>query len=613
MSEISKIYAQYEESLARAQEEYDSRLKEYAEVIKKRYEGFLWRYIHDFSKCFTEQVHRLDLKRIAERFFGTLEIPFVAIDGSCDRRESVGFISFFGGAYGSRGLVSLSGPEGKIIYRRWEFNRDVSMVAFVPIPPDSTQKTVEEGESESSEGPQFLTDAEIREISSLHTKIMQLAEVYLAYSLARSSTIEAPRIILIDNSLSGILGNTSFNPDRVRLTNGDFDGEHLSLSDLHIALAHPFSRELDIPSTKMFQPHFRVIAEAVWRSSRTIRAEDCPAFPVSSFEKGARYLAGLGAGIYDEKDKVFEFNNDPRSSWEKTLRIFERICNKLFRRKSPAGLTYPLRKDTSRFEYFVPRDIVFLIGVGIRALIEICWERRILLVGVVKDSNSRYFYRNFLGSILVSEGKNPARHLTLPLTDRSILELIPHLVLELNSPWSTSEFDSCFMTLHPDLKKLRPGAGEVSWVVKGYDHPRLGETTRPERLFLRSIAQFLLSQDRSIASHAIFLDRLAYPSWDDEDSSELALDTPFFGTVRPLYFDSPPRLQKLTMYLLSVLVRNHFPEALGYPDPLHKADWGAKSMRRRVTSLLESSEWAHRAHPLSKTFRDIRESLRRSE
>jgi hypothetical protein len=65
------------------------------------------------------------------------------------------------------------------------------------------------------------------------------------------------------------------------------------------------------------------------------------------------------------------------------------------------------------------------------------------------------------------------------------------------------------------------------------------------------------------------------------------------------------------MYLLAVLVRNHYPEAIGYPEPLHQADWGAKSMKRRVIGLLESSEWAFRARPLSKTFREIRDRLGR--
>jgi len=41
-----------------------------------------------------------------------------------------------------------------------------------------------------------------------------------------------------------------------------------------------------------------------------------------------------------------------------------------------------------------PDDIQFLIAVELRALIEECWQRRIMLVGVVKDSESRYLTRN---------------------------------------------------------------------------------------------------------------------------------------------------------------------------------------------------------------------------
>jgi len=163
------------------------------------------------------------------------------------------------------------------------------------------------------------------------------------------------------------------------------------------------------------------------------------------------------------------------------------------------------------------------------------------------------------------------------------------------------------MTLHPE----RPDPKQP-WVVKGYNHQSLGETTRPERIFLRSLVQFLLTEE-GVASHALFLDRLAYPDWDDKDSGKLNLSTGQFGTISPFFFDSgtPNRLQQLSLYLLSILVRNHFPEALGYPDPLHQADWGAKSMKRRVTGLLESSDIAFRANPLYKTFRSIRESFGR--
>lgn len=61
------------------------------------------------------------------------------------------------------------------------------MVAFIPIPPEMISSAIDDEFRESEENPPVLTDREIAEFSSLHTKIMQLAEVYLAYTMARSS------------------------------------------------------------------------------------------------------------------------------------------------------------------------------------------------------------------------------------------------------------------------------------------------------------------------------------------------------------------------------------------------------------------------------------------
>lgn len=242
---------------------------------------------------------------------------------SCEKRESENFISFYGGAYGSKGVVSLSDPGGRLKYQRWEMSKDVSMVAFVPLPPDVMEIGSEDAEVESIS---LMSNSEISQISSLHTKIMQLAEVYLAYSLAASSTIDKPNLILIDNSLGGILANSSFSPRNVQLKYGDFDGEEITLADMQVALAHPFSNDLGIPSTKGFQQHFRLIAEAVWKETKIISYSDFDSeFSEANFKAGARFLKSIGAGVFDEANKSFSFNVDPRVSWTKTVRIFNKI------------------------------------------------------------------------------------------------------------------------------------------------------------------------------------------------------------------------------------------------------------------------------------------------
>jgi len=95
--------------------------------------------------------------------------------------------------------------------------------------------------------------------------------------------------------------------------------------------------------------------------------------------------------------------------------VFERICEKLFRAKDTLGVTYEPRALPNEREYFRPRDVMLLVGVGLRALIETCWKRKTLVTGIVKNSSSRFFYRNFMGSVRVKRNLNVTEHLALPL------------------------------------------------------------------------------------------------------------------------------------------------------------------------------------------------------
>src|SRR5207244_9978313 len=69
--------------------------------------------------------------------------------------------------------------------------------------------------------------------------------------------------------------------------------------------------------------------------------------------------------------------------------------------------------------------------------------------------------------------------------------------------------------------------------------------------------------------------------------------------------------QDIAMYLVNALTRNHYPEVIGYPDPLHKADWGAKTLGDQLRRTIRSSEVSFAARPLSRTFRAIRDSYGR--
>jgi hypothetical protein len=43
--------------------------------------------------------------------------------------------------------------------------------------------------------------------------------------------------------------------------------------------------------------------------------------------------------------------------------------------------------------------------------------------------------------------------------------------------------------------------------------------------------------------------------------------------------------KKYVYFVLDILTKNLFPEVVGYPDPLHKADWGAKSLGDKIRPM----------------------------
>lgn len=199
----------------------------------------------------------------------------------------------------------------------------------------------------------------------------------------------------------------------------------------------------------------------------------------------------------------------------------------------------------------------------------------------------------------------------LPWTDRIVLEDIAYGVSEITAPWSTTEFDSCFMTLHL-------GKAENSNEVKPMGVR--GDIVNQERLFARSLGQFFLRRRDDKASplmgHVIFIDRLLQPVWDSElcKYNEAQVVTNDLGTIQPflhkdLTVDNPG--QRIAIYFLDTLTRNLFPEAIGYPDPLHKADGGAKTVGRKVAQIIADSAISFMANPLSKAMRTIRDAVKK--
>jgi hypothetical protein len=623
VSGISRIYSSYSEALGFSRERFGKLYAGRARNATDFYEAFFRNLVRPFSEDFTNPATRRWLHSHMERFFGTRRLDFVAIDGSCAKDTFQDFVVFSACAYGAKGQVNLEDDPPQVRYEKWTIDKDVSMVTYVPVPYSEFADVMEADAKETF----LVSDDERVDMSRIDTRMMELAEVYLAYSVASSSSMDAPKIIMLDRSPSSMLADLALQPEAVPMLDYPFDRRRLTVEDVTIALAHPFNRALGVPTLKRFRQYTAVIAEMHHRRSSEVNLDELAAengLTSADLDGALRYLTqardhdgNLIAPLARKEERGgatwVATDEDPVASWEYCVALFESICKRVFVEKDQRALVYEVADGdgTVRERWMSPDDVRFLIAVGVRALIEKCWESNILLTGIIKDSASQYLTRNYLGVMkyLGDSGYPELENLDvyqLPWTDRAFMELLPLADDALGPPWASVEFDSAYMTLHAEEG---PGKEPIIAGVRQI-------IVAPERLFLRSLAQFFVKRDKAtpLMGHVVFVDRLAYPGWDDESMEQVTLETKALGRVRPACYRDREQLnvgQMLNMYLLDVLTCNHFPEVIGYPDPLHKADWGAKSVGRRMRSIVESSAITFRSQPLSRTFRDIREAFHR--
>jgi hypothetical protein len=104
-------------------------------------------------------------------------------------------------------------------------------------------------------------------------------------------------------------------------------------------------------------------------------------------------------------------------------------------------------------------DIAFLTLFTLQLLIEECWAKRILLIGITKDTAARDFKRQLVPIMHNEQMLKSTSNIELdklPNTDRMILQSASILKPEkMKPPWSLIEYDSIFRTMVPDLKNRK--------------------------------------------------------------------------------------------------------------------------------------------------------------
>ena len=283
----------------------------------------------------------------------------------------------------------------KLRYEKWSMDQDVSIVAYVPIPYAEAGDVIDSNYRE-----EFVVDDRNKiNLSNIHTRLMQLAEIYLAYQMAKSSTVANPKLILMDLSLSSVLMSTDVGMERIHLFGYPIGTRTLNKRDGLVVYAHPFNSKLGIPTCKKYRRWAYVVRLITENGGKPIDIDTLVSSTCISENEWIKSLhEPYAKELVSIQNREIHPNFDFSASWFDAVRLFEDLCDRLFHKRDPEALIYPVRDNgTIRYRWMSPEDIAFLVAIGLRALIETCWERNIMLLSIAKDSTTKYFSKNYIG------------------------------------------------------------------------------------------------------------------------------------------------------------------------------------------------------------------------
>jgi hypothetical protein len=593
-------------------------------VIKGLYDKLL-------SNLTVTKLNPAEACETAKEFFSDSAVRFAGIDGTMYSRPLFDLVIFFGGAYASTGTVTFSEDSMPVIkYDEKAIQQGAGISSVVPVyineipDVDQTFFSVEQPEEIVLNKP--LRDEAIVSNATIANWIMTFAEFYLAYKLATDLS-QNVRLILLDRSLSVERASLLYDTSKRALWKAKssiigykIDDEPVDVNDLTIGRQYVYNHALGLPPAR--GDHIRYALIHLTRRRGALTEEQIVKHLGITEEMRAkrvkRYIKRLvDAEILADKDKVYSLNPKYATTWKRIRKLVTTLGDRFFFTKAQETTNLMKIVKDGREHWLTTVDIAFLTLFTLHMLMEECWKRKILLIGITKDTAARDFKRQLI-PIMHNEGLletaiSREEFEKLPNTDRMILQSASLSNPEkLTPPWSLIEYDSAFRTMVPDRQNRR---GYVSGAIKN----RIGI----ERTFLKTYVQLSQSErDPMLRSNVLLIDRLVYPEYDHKPENVVEFWNEFGGANEPveviLFIDEtvPNRLQNLTMTALAAMAPSNIPEAFGHNKPLFIADKIAKwnyGQFKRVADT--TAHWILNNHKLRKfifymsTFRERRANI----
>ena len=568
--------------------------------------------------------------KISQEFFGSRKVGFAAVDGTEYTRPMFDLVIFFGGSYASRGTVEFSDAGPHVEYSTRFIEQGIGVSSCVPMYVSEVAE-VEQSLMESSVDGGFtlakpLTDETVVNNSLISNWIMTFSEFYLAYKIATDPDQEA-KILLMDRSLGNMQSSLIYETRRklwgtCAIFECEVGGAKIDENDLAYGRHRIVNTDLRLPTARGDYLRYAPIYLLEKKGPQNLD-EISVELRIDSPDRRKRLMRFLSRsvdeGFIAESEGVYSVNPQYEDSWNRVKGLVEYVGKQLFE-KEYSGNPLQIEKGGKKC-WITTMDLAFLTLFTLNMLIEQCWEKKILLLGLTKDTTARDFKTHLIPICVNSKIWNS--HLTqdslekIPSSDRMLLQYASiHSYDRLPTPWSLIEYDSAFRTIVPELEKREPG------FVSGAIRNRIS----PERLFLKTYIQLSESHsDSRLRSNVLFMDRLVYPEYDQRAETVVSFNHHYGGAVEPvdviLFRNAATNneLQTLIMLMLKAMAKTSVPEAFGHNMPLYIADSIAKWHNSEIRRIIDStSMWIANNHDLRRfvfymsTFRERRSEFESS-
>ncbi|MEM3027308.1 MAG: DNA double-strand break repair nuclease NurA [Candidatus Bathyarchaeia archaeon] len=596
--------------------------EEQVEEARGRLEATVGLYRDFVASLIVSDFDPIRARKTAEELWGSSKVTFAAIDGSQDQRLISGLAVFWGGAYAVMGTVDFTDQGPVVEYATGFTQRSRGVSSCVPIYVDQVQDVDQSvmhlGLAGELTVTSPLTEQAVVDNSTIASWIMTFSELYLAYRMVLE---EDAKILLLDRSLSATLNSLTYDTSRrsrweleLAILGLEIDGICLDKNDLAYARHYIVNEILGLPPPRGDYLRYALVLY-IQRSGKAMSLQEiCEGLGILGKDRVRRAEAYLEKSVKEgylrKTGSLYEASQRYLGTWNRIRKLVDEIGAQLFEGKGRNPMKI---KKGEKYEWLTTRDVAFLSLFCFQALIEESWRRKVLLIGITKDTTATDF-KAHLAPVCGNEGIWPvdAEGLrAIPSTDRMLLQAMSVFAYDqIPVPWSLIEYDTAFQTIVPDFK------GRKGYISGG----RRNRISR-ERLFLKSYVQLDQSaKDPRFRSNVLLIDRLVRPEYDADKVVRFKQE--YGGAEEPIEVllypdrDATNEVQNLVMVLLSSMGARSIPEVFGHNKPLFIADKIAKAQRQKFSGIIEGTAlWLMNSPRLRRfcfymnTFRERREEV----